>query len=349
MASSSSRSKRWILPAVVVLLWLVVGGPLGSFAGKLASVQENDNAAFLPKSAESTIAQEKYTSFVGNESVPTIVVFERDGGLTPEDQKAIAGYADELKKVDNVDANGVVGPLPSGDGTAAQLVVPLAGSDGDEIQQTIVDIRKVLSDAPEGLTALVGGPGGILGDFIEAFGAIDGILLGVALLVGLSRRSRTDSGLGGNGHPRPAVPAALGSVELEGSRAGRRARDRRCRVRGAHVAAGRTDAPGSHRVLADDAEVRLGAPGHPRHLGEGVAPGRPPRPHGVGGHVPAARGVRRVRARGPTGRGASHRHRRSSTGTRSCWSPWTRTRTRCAPRTRCASCAPTWTGSARTS
>ena len=98
MASSSSRSKRWILPAVVVLLWLVVGGPLGSFAGKLASVQENDNAAFLPKSAESTIAQEKYTSFVGNESVPTIVVFERDGGLTPEDQKAIAGYADELKR-----------------------------------------------------------------------------------------------------------------------------------------------------------------------------------------------------------------------------------------------------------
>ena len=41
----------------------------------------------------------------------------------------------------------------------------------------------MLADAPEGLTALVGGPGGVLGDFIEAFGAIDGLLLGVALLV----------------------------------------------------------------------------------------------------------------------------------------------------------------------
>ena len=54
MASRSTRSKRWILPAVVVLLWLFVGGPLGSFAGRLAEVQKNDNAAFLPKSAEST-------------------------------------------------------------------------------------------------------------------------------------------------------------------------------------------------------------------------------------------------------------------------------------------------------
>jgi len=33
------------------------------------------------------------------------------------------------------------------------------------------------------LTSLVGGEGGILGDFVEAFGAIDGLLLGVALLV----------------------------------------------------------------------------------------------------------------------------------------------------------------------
>jgi putative drug exporter of the RND superfamily len=181
--ASTSRSKRWILPAVVVLLWLFVGGPLGSFAGKLAEVQENDNAAFLPKSAESTLAQEEYARFVESESVPTIVVFERDGGLTPQDQQTITGYADELRSVEHVDGGGVVGPIPSADGTAAQLVVPLASSDGEELQQAVIDIREVLADTPEGLTALVGGPGGILGDFIKAFGAIDGILLGVALLV----------------------------------------------------------------------------------------------------------------------------------------------------------------------
>ena len=177
----SPRSRRWILPLVVVLLWLFVGGPLGSYAGKLASVQENDNAAFLP-SAESTLAQDEYTKFIGNESLP-IVVFERDGGLTQQDQATIGQYVEDLRQVENVDAEGVVGPIPAEDGSAAEVVVPIATSDGDELEAAVVDIRDVLADAPDGLTALVGGPGGILGDFIEAFGAIDGILLGVALLV----------------------------------------------------------------------------------------------------------------------------------------------------------------------
>jgi RND superfamily putative drug exporter len=182
--SPRGRSRRWILPTVAVLLWIFVGGPLGSFAGQLASVQENDNAAFLPETAESTLAAEEYAKFIGNESVPTIVVFERAGGLTGEDQAAIADLLDEVRTVENVDAEAVVGPIPSEDGTAAQAVVPLATSDGEELEAAVVDIREVLdSGAPDGLTALVGGPGGILGDFIEAFGAIDGLLLLVALTV----------------------------------------------------------------------------------------------------------------------------------------------------------------------
>ncbi len=179
----SGTSRRWVLPTVVVLLWLFVGGPLGSFAGKLATVQENDNAAFLPKTAESTLAQNEYAKFIGSESVPAIAVFERDGGLNAADQQAMARLVDEMKQVEHVDAEAVVGPIPSEDGTAAQVVVPLATSDGEELEQAVVDLRDVLKSAPDGLTALVGGPGGILGDFIEAFGAIDGLLLGVALLV----------------------------------------------------------------------------------------------------------------------------------------------------------------------
>ncbi len=182
-APEKSRSRRWILPAVVLLLWLFVGAPLGSFAGKLASVQENDNAAFLPETAESTVAQEEYTKFIGSESVPAIAVFERDGGLTQADQAEIAGLIEEVKQVENVDAQGVVGPIPSEDGTAAQVIVPIATSDGDALEKAVDDIRGVIDAAPEGLTALVGGPGGVLGDFIAAFGAIDGILLLVALAV----------------------------------------------------------------------------------------------------------------------------------------------------------------------
>ena len=183
MARPAARSRRWVLPTVVLLLWLLVGLPLSSFAGRLAGVQENDNAAFLPRSAESTLAQEKYAEFIGNDSVPAIAVFERDGGLTASDQQRIAGYIEELKRVSEVDPAGVAGPIPSDDGAAAQVIVPVATSDGEALQQAVTDIRAVLDDSPQGLTALVGGPGGILSDFVAAFGAIDGILLGVALSV----------------------------------------------------------------------------------------------------------------------------------------------------------------------
>ena len=62
-------------------------------------------------------------------------------------------------------------------------MVPITSSEGEEVTSTVEEIRGIVDDAPEGLTALVGGQGGILGDFIEAFGAIDGLLLGVALAV----------------------------------------------------------------------------------------------------------------------------------------------------------------------
>ena len=61
--------------------------------------------------------------------------------------------------------------------------MPLATSDGEELEQAVIDLREILDGAPDGLTAVIGGPGGILGDFVEAFGAIDGILLLVALAV----------------------------------------------------------------------------------------------------------------------------------------------------------------------
>src|SRR5262245_57046346 len=171
--STDRRSRRWILPLLVVLVWLFVGGPLGSFAGQLTSVQENENANFLPQSTESTLVLEEFLEFTGQESIPATVVFERPGGLTEADQQAIEALAQDLAQVDNVDSAGVTPPEYSEDGTAAQIVVPITATDGDEIVATVDEIREVVEEgAPEGVTALVGGQGGILGDFIEAFGAI---------------------------------------------------------------------------------------------------------------------------------------------------------------------------------
>ena len=179
----STSRRLWAMPLIVVLLWLFVGGPLGLFIGKLAEVQENDNAAYLPRSTESTEALNTLLDFQEEATFPTAVVFERSGGLTEEDQSTLAGYAAELAQVENVIEGGVSAPIPSEDGESAQLVVQTAGTDAEEVTEAVESMREVVADPPNGLTALVGGVGGISADFIVAFGAIDGVLLLVALAV----------------------------------------------------------------------------------------------------------------------------------------------------------------------
>ncbi|MGA8846390.1 MAG: MMPL family transporter [Nocardioides sp.] len=193
--ATTQRSRRWLLPLAVVLVWLFVGGPLGSFSGKLAEVQENDNAAFLPKTAESTLALTTFLDFVGTESTPVTVVIERPGGLTEADRALLTRYAADIAEVDGVLPGSITQPLVSEDGEAAQVVAQIGVSDGEQIRQAVIDIRAVVDqagppgnaagdaggDGVDGLTVLVGGQGGILADFVDAFGAIDGILILVAL------------------------------------------------------------------------------------------------------------------------------------------------------------------------
>lgn len=81
--------------ALVVVAWLGIGGVGGPVFGELASVQENDNAAFLPASAESTEVVRQLEAFADRgtaATVPVTVAFERADGaaLTPSDLAAIA-------------------------------------------------------------------------------------------------------------------------------------------------------------------------------------------------------------------------------------------------------------------
>ena len=70
------RLRRWVVPGLIVLFWLFVVGPLGSFAGQLSDVQENDAAGFLPASAESTQVRELSQGFSTSDTLPAIVVYE---------------------------------------------------------------------------------------------------------------------------------------------------------------------------------------------------------------------------------------------------------------------------------
>src|SRR5688572_13035319 len=93
----SNARRRWLLPALLVLGWLVVGGVFGPYQGKLSEVQKNDNAAFLPSSAEATEVAELQERFVDEPTVPAIVVYLHRGGLTLDDARTIQGDVAKIR------------------------------------------------------------------------------------------------------------------------------------------------------------------------------------------------------------------------------------------------------------
>lgn len=178
MNKTAPRRLRWLIPALLVIGWLAIGGFGGPFAGKLSEVAKNDNAAFLPRSAEATEVSDEQKAFTPRQVLPATVVAERTSGLTGEDRRFLADKARQLGTVP-----GVVGPLGQPqpaprDNQAVQLAVPIL-ADGNPAD-VVKEVRAQLAGAPDGLTVLVTGPAGQIADLVTAFGGIDGILLLVA-------------------------------------------------------------------------------------------------------------------------------------------------------------------------
>ncbi len=162
----------WVLPALVVAVWLVGAGPLGAYVGKLSSAAKNDSASFLPASSESTRAQAIIAGFGDAGVIPAVVVYGSDSALTPGDRAAITQDARRLAGVPGV-AGPVAGPVFSADGKAAELIVPVTSGDGTGA--TVSALRAALTGSP--VTVYVAGPAGIVADLVSAFKGIDGMLL----------------------------------------------------------------------------------------------------------------------------------------------------------------------------
>ncbi|GAB1509349.1 MMPL family transporter [Actinophytocola sp. KF-1] len=167
---------------MLVVVWLAIGGVGGPFAGKLADVAKNDNASFLPESAEATEVEHLQRRFSEKQVLPAVVVAERKSGITEDDLRFLAERGAALADVEGI-AGRAMPPERSEDDQAAQFVVPIA-ADGGEPDKVVADLRAELAEGtPDGLTVLVTGPGGQIGDLVVAFGGIDGLLLLVAGLV----------------------------------------------------------------------------------------------------------------------------------------------------------------------
>ncbi len=198
------KSGRWVWRAAiaaVLVAWLLVGSLGGPTVGRLSEVQENDNANFLPKQAESTLVADQAAKFVDSKALPYFVLIERDSGITPEDLAKTNAFLAQIPKLDL--GNGktigeylaapVKTVIPSQDKQALLVTVELDGDRADEVVQEGETVLFAVADkmrgeikeslTPTGLQVYVTGPGGVFADFVVAFGGIDGILLGVALAV----------------------------------------------------------------------------------------------------------------------------------------------------------------------
>ncbi|MDI3098042.1 MMPL family transporter [Streptomyces rochei] len=182
--SNPSRRARWLVPLVLLLVWLGIGGTLGPYAGKLGEVATNDQAAFLPRSAESTRVVDAQRAFQQDETLPVIVVWTFDDG--DDDGGAAAHREAATRSVAALAGEpGVVGPaspaVPSRDGEALQAVVQVEPDLGDRLPDVLERIEEAAAQVP-GARAQLAGPAASQADLSDAFSGIDGLLLGVALI-----------------------------------------------------------------------------------------------------------------------------------------------------------------------
>ncbi|MEU1255131.1 MMPL family transporter [Streptomyces chartreusis] len=180
--SSPTRRARVLVPLLLLVGWLVAGGVLGPYAGRLGEVATNDQAAFLPRSAESTEVIAQQRAFRQVETLPVIVVWTGEEGTGITERRTAASQA-LASLAGSPGVAGEVSPaIPSEDGRALEGVVPLRPDLGDELAGTLDRVRAVAERVP-GTTAQLAGPAATQADLSDAFAGIDGLLLAVALAV----------------------------------------------------------------------------------------------------------------------------------------------------------------------
>ena len=171
---------RVLLPAAIILAWLVAAGLGGPLFGKVSEVSSNDQTTYLPASAEATEVQALLGDFNDSEAIPAIAVFVGDAELTADQKTAIADAVTAAPSTEGVSTE-VSPALPSEDGRAMQAFIPVSTDAdlGDTVEALGAQLRAAV---PDGVTVYITGPAGFSADLVAGFAGIDGLLLGVALL-----------------------------------------------------------------------------------------------------------------------------------------------------------------------
>ncbi|MFF8847828.1 MMPL family transporter [Streptomyces sp. NPDC015127] len=164
----SGRRSKWFL----LLGWVFLAALLTPLFGGLEDYEDRSPSGSLPRGAESTAVMaemDKYRSAL--DQVPAVVVYTRESGIQEADRKK--AEADRTAFAEFAGGEDIASAIPSQDGKALMTVVPLT-RDKVEIDFAIKDMRATAQKgAPAGLGIAVGGPGGLLNDYTQAFENLD--------------------------------------------------------------------------------------------------------------------------------------------------------------------------------
>lgn len=175
----------------------------GMAQGQISSVTENDQAFFLPESAESTLASEAAAEFKESNELPLLIAVVKpdDSAFTEEELAGLAPVGEALPGVElssgetlaDVMTSQFIPAVPNEDATAVLLPVNLdtasvnaSDDDGQRLVNSLVeDVRAFLADEFGDMDAnfFVSGPAAIAADLGGAFAGIDLTLLLVAVVL----------------------------------------------------------------------------------------------------------------------------------------------------------------------
>ena len=160
----TGRVTKW----VVLAFWILTVGVAGAFASKLTDVQNNEASSWLPATAESTRAFEKLAPFQDPDAIPTVVVYERAAGLSPDDVAAARADVARFTGLEGVEGK-VLGPQLSEDGQVMQTLVTFNfGPNGWTEMPDVADQLRGIADI-DGVNVYISGAGGQAADSSEVF------------------------------------------------------------------------------------------------------------------------------------------------------------------------------------
>ena len=170
---------RWIVVAIWFIAMFAVFGT--NIPGKFADAENNESSSYLPGDAEATRALNAQEELTGSEEAPVVIVYRREGGLTPADQARIAADVKEL----NAEVDGVSAPFAIGqksrDGTAVIVTSSItATGEGEDLLDPVDQAREIASGSFDGLEVALTGPAGYAADSIKVFESINGTLFAAA-------------------------------------------------------------------------------------------------------------------------------------------------------------------------